>query len=47
MDSIRDTPLFASFGYAVVERSEIALVGDLSLPVVRMAKRTERGALTV
>jgi len=31
-------PLYASFGYAVVERYEIALAGGLSLPVVRMTK---------
>ena len=32
-------PLYASFGYAVVERYEIPLAGGLSLPVVRMTKR--------
>jgi len=32
-------PLYASFGYAVVERYEIAMVDGLSLPVVRMSKR--------
>ena len=37
-------PLFASFGYAVVERSEIAMAGGLSLSVVRMTKSMERGA---
>jgi predicted N-acetyltransferase YhbS len=31
-------PLYATFGYAVVERYEIALAGGLSLPVVRMTK---------
>jgi GNAT superfamily N-acetyltransferase len=31
-------PLYASFGYAVVERCEIALRDGLSLPVVRMRK---------
>jgi len=34
-------PLYAAFGYGVVERYEIALAGDLSLPVVRMTKRME------
>ena len=34
-------PLYAAFGYAVVERYEIAMAGDLSLPVVRMTKRME------
>lgn len=32
-------PLYASFGYAVVERYDLALAGGRSLPVVRMAKR--------
>jgi GNAT superfamily N-acetyltransferase len=32
-------PLYAAFGYVVVERSEIAMAGGLSLPVVRMTKR--------
>ena len=31
-------PLYASFGYAVVEYSHIAMVGGLTLPVVRMTK---------
>lgn len=31
-------PLYAAFGYAVVERYEISLAGDLRLPAVRMAK---------
>ena len=31
-------PLYASFGYAVVERYEIPMRGGLSLPVVRMTK---------
>jgi GNAT superfamily N-acetyltransferase len=31
-------PLYASFGYGVVERYEIAMAGDLGLPVVRMTK---------
>jgi GNAT superfamily N-acetyltransferase len=35
-------PLYASFGYAVVERYEIPLAGSLSLPVVRMTKRLEQ-----
>jgi GNAT superfamily N-acetyltransferase len=32
-------PLYAAFGYAVVERYGIALAGGLSLPAVRMTKR--------
>ncbi len=32
-------PLYATFGYSVVERYEIAMEGGLSLPVVRMTKR--------
>lgn len=35
-------PLYAAFGYAVVERYEIPMAGDLSLPAVRMTKRMER-----
>jgi GNAT superfamily N-acetyltransferase len=31
-------PLYAAFGYAVVERYEIVMAGGLGLPVVRMAK---------
>lgn len=31
-------PLYASFGYVVVERYEIAMAGGLGLPVVRMTK---------
>jgi len=31
-------PLYASFGYVVVERFEIRLTGGLSLPAVRMGK---------
>ena len=31
-------PLYAAFGYAVIERYEIAMTGGLSLPVVRMTK---------
>lgn len=34
-------PLYASFGYTVVERYDIAMVGGLSLPVVRMTKSME------
>jgi N-acetylglutamate synthase-like GNAT family acetyltransferase len=32
-------PLYASFGYAVVERYQIGMADALSLPVVRMTKR--------
>ena len=35
-------PLYASFGYAVVERYDIALAGGLMLPAVRMTKSMER-----
>jgi RimJ/RimL family protein N-acetyltransferase len=35
-------PLYASFGYAVVERYEIPMADSLRLPVVRMSKRTEQ-----
>ena len=35
-------PLYAAFGYAVVERCEIPMTGSLSLPVVRMSKRIKR-----
>lgn len=34
-------PLYASFGYTVVERYDITLAGGLSLPVVRMTRRLE------
>ena len=34
-------PLYASFGYSVVERFDIALTGGLRLPAVRMTKRVE------
>lgn len=34
-------PLYASFGYAVTERYEIAMAGGLSLPVVCMSKSVE------
>jgi hypothetical protein len=37
-------PLYASFGYTVVERYSIAMVGGLGLPVVRMTKSMECGA---
>jgi predicted N-acetyltransferase YhbS len=35
-------PLYAAFGYAVVERYEVPMAGGLTLPVVRMAKRFNR-----
>lgn len=35
-------PLYASFGYTVVEHYEIAMTGGLSLPVTRMTKSMER-----
>jgi N-acetylglutamate synthase-like GNAT family acetyltransferase len=35
-------PLYAAFGYAVVERYEIPMAPGLALPVVRMTKRMER-----
>ena len=31
-------PLYAAFGYHVVERYEIAMASGLALPVVRMTK---------
>jgi GNAT superfamily N-acetyltransferase len=31
-------PLYAAFGYVVLERYEVPLTGDLTLPVVRMSK---------
>ena len=37
-------PLYASFGYAVTERYEIAMTGGLSLPAVRMTKTMPSGA---
>jgi GNAT superfamily N-acetyltransferase len=37
-------PLYATCGYAVVERFEIVLPGHLSLPVVRMSKTVESRA---
>lgn len=36
-------PLYASFGYAVIERYEIPLSGGLSLPVVQMGKAIVEG----
>jgi GNAT superfamily N-acetyltransferase len=36
-------PLYASFGYAVVERYEIPMGGGLNLPVVRMGKTFGNG----
>jgi GNAT superfamily N-acetyltransferase len=35
-------PLYARFGYAVIERYEAPMAGGLSLPVVRMGKSLER-----
>lgn len=35
-------PLYAAFGYAVVERYEIPMAGGLSLLVIRMSKRIVR-----
>jgi hypothetical protein len=32
-------PLYAAFGYTVIERYEIPMLAGLALPVVRMAKR--------
>lgn len=37
-------PLYAAFGYAVVERYTIPMQDGLSLPVVRMRKRVETAA---
>ena len=37
-------PLYASFGYAVVERYDIAMAGGLSLPAVRMTKSMGSGS---
>jgi GNAT superfamily N-acetyltransferase len=36
-------PLYASFGYAAVERYEIAMRNGLGLPVVRMTRKMEIG----
>lgn len=36
-------PLYARFGYTVVERYEASMLAGLSLPVVRMAKRLIEG----
>ena len=33
-------PLYASFGYAVVQRYEIPMIKGLSLPVIRMTRRS-------
>ena len=38
-------PLYASFGYASVEKYEIVMTGGSSLPVVRMTKRLVRSGL--
>ena len=38
-------PLYASFGYAVVERYEITMAGGLRLPVVRMTRSMETPSL--
>ena len=35
-------PLYATFGYAEVERFDLAMAGGLGLPVVRMTKRLWR-----
>jgi GNAT superfamily N-acetyltransferase len=35
-------PLYASFGYIIVQRYEIPMSGGLSLPVVQMAKHLKR-----
>jgi len=35
-------PLYASFGYSVVERCDIAMSSGLSLPIVRMTKSMAR-----
>jgi GNAT superfamily N-acetyltransferase len=35
-------PLYASFGYAVTDRSDIPMANGLRLPVVRMSKRIEK-----
>ena len=35
-------PLYAAFGYAVTERSDISMANGLRLPVVRMSKRIEK-----
>ncbi len=34
-------PLYAAFGYEVVERYDLAMAEGLSLPVVRMTKSME------
>lgn len=35
-------PLYAASGYAVIERYEIAMTGELKLPVVRLTKRMDK-----
>jgi hypothetical protein len=35
-------PLYAAFGYSVVERYEHPLADGLTIPAVRMTKRVER-----
>jgi len=35
-------PLYAAFGYSVVERYEVAIAGGLGLPVVRMTRRLKK-----
>ena len=39
-------PLFASFGYAAVERYELKMNNGLGLPVVRMTKEMKPGRST-
>ena len=39
VSTLTGEPLYAAFGYTVLERYEIALAGDLSLPVLRMYKK--------
>ena len=41
VSTLAGEPLYASFGYVVVERYEIPMVGGLTLPVLRMTKRME------
>jgi len=36
-------PLYAAFGYSVIERCEIRMTNGLSLPVVRMSKSFAKG----
>jgi GNAT superfamily N-acetyltransferase len=42
MATLSGEPLYAKFGYAVIERYEVPMDGDLGLPVVRMAKQFSR-----